>query len=155
MEWFIVLSLLGLGLLLIVVEVIFIPGTTIAGFVGFGLLLFGLFMTFRYFDEQTGWAVFGGTALFSLIVFIWIFTTKPWKQFSLKTASKSKVNEGAQDGLEVGQEGVAISALRPRGNAEIGAKTMEVVTLGDYVQSGTRVKIIKISLNQILVEPIN
>lgn len=155
MEWFIVLSLIGIGLLLLVIEVIFIPGTSVAGIIGFGLLVTGLFLTFNYFDKPTGWAVVGSTAAVSAVLFFWIFRSKPWQQFALKTSIKSKVNEGALDGLKPGDEGITISVLRPMGKAEIGEKTFEVSTLGTYVQSGTRIKILKIASNQILVEPIN
>jgi membrane-bound ClpP family serine protease len=153
MEWFIVLSLIGLGLLLIVIEVIFIPGTTVAGFVGFGLIVAGVSLTFSYFDKQTGWIVVASTAGLSAVLFFWIFHTKPWKQFALKSSIKSKVNEGAFEGLKIGDEGITISTLRPTGKAEIGEKTLEVATLGNYIESNTRIRIIKISSNQILVEP--
>lgn len=155
MEWFIVLSLISIGLLLIVVEVIFIPGTTVVGFIGFGLLAFGLWLSFNYFGTETGWTVLGCTALISSVLFYWVFRSKPWKQFALKTSIESKVNERAIEGLSVGDEGIALSVLRPVGKAEIGGKTVEVSTLGNYVEHGKRIKILKITLNQILVEPLN
>ena len=155
MEWFIVLSLISVGLLLIVVEVIFIPGTTVAGFIGFGLLALGVWLSFSYFDSNTGWIVIGCTAFTSAIIFYWVFRSKPWKQFALNSSMHSKVNEGTLDGLKEGDEGIAISVLRPMGKAEISGKTVEVTTLGNYVENGTRIKILKISLNQILIEPLN
>lgn len=152
MEWFIVLSLLALGLLLIVVEVIFIPGTTVVGFFGFGLMLVGAFLGFRYFGNEVGWMIIGASAASSAIVFVWIFRAKPWHQFALKTAIKSKVNEGIHDGLHAGDEGVTTSALRPSGKAELRGRVVEVTTQGGYLESGTRIRIIKISPYQILVE---
>lgn len=155
MDWFIVLSLISIGLLLIVVEVIFIPGTTVVGFIGFGLVILGTWLSFRYFDDSTGWTVMGSTALASALIFYWVFRSKPWRQFALKTSMHSKVNEGILDGLKEGDEGFTISVLRPVGKAEIEGKTVEVTTNGNYIQNGTRVKILKISSNQILVEPLN
>lgn len=155
MEWFVVLSLIAIGLLLIVVEVIFIPGTTLVGFMGFGLLLLGLSFGFRYFGSNTGWIIVTGTAISSAIIFVWVFRSKPWRQFALKTSIKSKVNEGIHDGLIAGEEGIAMSALRPSGKAALGGKVVEVTTQGSYLESGTRVRIIKISPYQILVETIN
>jgi len=152
MEWFIVISLLALGLLLIVVEVIFVPGTTVVGFFGFGLMLVGAFLGFRYFGNDTGWIIIGASAVFSAIVFVWIFRAKPWQQFALKTAIKSKVNEGIHEGLHAGDEGITTSALRPSGKAELGGRIVEVTTQGAYLESGTRIRILKISPYQILVE---
>jgi len=155
MEWYIISSLISIGLLLLVVEVIFIPGTSVAGFIGFALMITGIILSFSYFDSSTGWIVLGSTAVVSGIVFYWTFRSKPWKQFSLKSTIDGKVNEGILDGLEVGEEGLAISALRPIGKADVGGKIVEVSSLGTYVDSGTRIRIIKISLNQIVVEPLN
>lgn len=154
MEWLIVLSLLIIGLILIIVEVIFVPGTTVVGFIGFGIMLIGAWLAYGYFDQGVFWGIMGGTTLLSTIIFIWVFRAKPWQQFALKTASQSKVNEGITDGLKEGDEGVTVSVLRPVGKAEIGDKTVEVSTLGNYVQSGTPIRIIKISSNNILVEPL-
>jgi len=152
MEWFIVISLLALGLLLIVVEVIFIPGTTVVGFFGFGLMLAGGFLGFRYFGNDVGWIIIATTAVFSAAVFFWIFRAKPWQQFALKTSIKSKVNEGLHEGLHAGDEGIATSALRPSGKAEIGGRIVEVTSQGSYLERGTRIRIVKISPYQILVE---
>ena len=152
MEWFIVISLLALGLLLIVVEVIFVPGTTVVGFFGFGLMLAGAFFGFRYFGNDVGWIIIGVSAISSAIVFVWIFRAKPWQQFALKTTIKSKVNEGIHEGLHTGDEGVTTSALRPSGNAELHGRIVEVTTQGSYLESGTRIRILKISPYQILVE---
>jgi membrane-bound ClpP family serine protease len=56
-------------------------------------------------------------------------------------------------GLSPGLEGIALSALRPVGKAEVAGKTYEVKTQGGYVATGTKIKIIQISSNQIIVEP--
>ena len=154
MEWLTVLSLIIVGLILIVVEVIFVPGTTIVGFIGFGIVITGLWLGYGYFNETTFWIIFWGTTVFSAVLFYWVFRTKPWQQFALKSSSQSKVNEGEMDGLKEGDEGVTVSVLRPVGKAEIGDKTIEVTTLGNYVQSGIAIRVIKISSHHILVEPL-
>src|SRR3954463_13998889 len=119
MEWFVVLSLIAMGLVLMVVEIIFVPGTTVVGFLGFGLIIFGIILSFNYFGDSTGWIVFGGTAVASAILFIWTFRSKPWRLFSLKTTIQSKVNEHLFDDLNPGEEGITTSALRPVGKANL------------------------------------
>ena len=154
MEWLIVASLLLLGILLVIVEIIFIPGTTIVGIVGAIFMIAGVVSSFTYFGQQGGWITLGATGLGSAIIAYYAFKTNVWGKFSLKTTSVGKVNEGELIGLEVGQEGITISSLRPSGKAEIKEKTYEVKTLGTFVDSGSKVKIIKINSNQIIVEPI-
>lgn len=155
MELTIVLSLILFGLLLIVVEIMFVPGTTPVGVAGFVFLAIGVGLSFRYYGNEMGWTVLGGAAVVSGLLFYVAFKTNVWGRFALKSAMRGKVNEGELDQFKAGQEGVALSALRPVGKAELGARTVEVKTLGAYVDSGTRIRIIQVLSNQIIVEPIN
>jgi len=154
MEWITVISLIAVGLILVITEIIFIPGTTVIGFIGFGVMVVGLILGFNYFDKTTGWLIAGGTAVTSGLLFYWAFRSKAWERFALKTSMNGKVNEGALDNLKVGEEGITVSALRPFGKAELGGKLVEVTSMGNYVDTNTRIRIIKIMSNQILVEPI-
>jgi membrane-bound ClpP family serine protease len=154
-EWSTVISLLIFGLFLVVAEIIFVPGTTLVGVIGFGFLIVGVGLSFRYFGGEIGWVTLGCTSVACGGLLYFSFTTNVWKKFSLKSAINSKVNEGELDRLEVGMEGQAISALRPVGKAEVNNQTVEVKTNGDYVDSGSRIRIVRILLNQIIVEPIN
>lgn len=154
-EWVIVISLIFFGLALIVAEIIFVPGTTLVGVVGFAFLILGSGLSFRYFGSSIGWITVGATAVSSAAILYYSFSANVWGKFSLKTSSKSKVNEGELDQLTVGTEGQTTSTLRPIGKAEINNKTYEVKTLGEYLDSGKRVRVIKILSNQIFVEPIN
>jgi membrane-bound ClpP family serine protease len=154
-DWFTVLSLILFGLALIVVEIIFVPGTTLVGLIGFGLLALGVGLSFSYFGNTIGWATTGGTALLSALTIIYCFKSNAWGRFSLKTSMDSKVNEGALKDLHVGIEGVTVSALRPIGKAELNHQVYEVKTFGDYLDTGKKIRIIEIVSNQIIVEHIN
>lgn len=154
-EWVTVLSLIVFGLALIVAEIIFVPGTTLVGVLGFGFLIVGVGLSFRYFGSEAGWITVGVTSVASGAILYYSFSSNVWGKFSLKTSIDSKVNEGELNQLEVGAEGLTISALRPVGKAELNNKTFEVKTLGEYLESGRRIRVIKILSNQIIVEPIN
>jgi len=154
-EWITVISLVLLGLALIVAEIIFVPGTTLVGVVGFGFLIVGVGLSFRYFGTETGWITVGVTSVASGAILYYAFSANVWGKFSLKTSSEGKVNEGELDELKVGAEGLTVSALRPIGKAELNNKTFEVKTQGEYLDSGKRIRVIKILSNQIFVEPIN
>jgi membrane-bound ClpP family serine protease len=154
-EWSTVISLLVFGLILVVAEIVFVPGTTLVGVIGFCFLIVGVGLSFRYFGGEAGWITLGITSVACGGLLYFSFTTDAWKRFSLKSASNSKVNEGELDHLQVGMEGKTVSALRPMGKAELNNQTVEVKTNGDYLDSGSRVRIIKILMNQIIVEPIN
>lgn len=153
-EWFTVISLILFGLALIVAEIIFVPGTTLVGVVGFVFLVLGAGLSFNYFGSNTGWTVTGGTAVASGLILYYAFKANVWGRFSLKSTNTGKVNEGELEGIVEGTEGVALSALRPSGKAELGNRTFEVRTMGNYVESGTRIRVMQIISNQIIVEPL-
>jgi len=155
MDWITVITLIAFGLLLIIVEIIFVPGTTVLGIGGFVFLAVGIAFSFKYFGSEAGWITLAATSVASGLLLIVAFKANVWGKFALKSAIRSKVNEGELLSFSAGQEGVAISALRPVGKADLGSKTVEVRTLGEYVESGTRIRIIKLLSNQIIVEPIN
>lgn len=152
-EWTIVISLVAFGLLLLVAEIIFIPGTTLVGLLGFVFLAIGITLSFTYFGSTTGWVTTVLSTLASVAALYISFNSKLWKRFSLKSTNHTKVNEGLLNGLVLGQEGTAVSALRPIGKAELGTQQFEVRTHGEYLDSGTKIKIVKIELNQITVAP--
>lgn len=152
-EWITVIALILFGEMLIVAEIIFVPGTTLVGVLGFVFLIIGIGLSFHYFGNQIGWISSGGAVVASGLVFYYSLKSNVWGRFALKSSIRSKVNEGELDGLAPGQEGIALSALRPVGKAEVGGRTVEVKTLGGYVTTGTKIKIIQILSNQIIVEP--
>lgn len=154
MEWTLVITFILIGLGLIVVEVILVPGTTLVGVVGFCLAVAGVVMSFKFFGNTVGWVTLGVSGIVALGMLYWSLRTGAWKQFSLKESIDSKVNEGQLANLKEGQEGTAVSSLRPMGKAEVAGTLYEVRTLGGFIDSGTKIKIVKISSNQIVVEAI-
>lgn len=155
MEWITVIAFLVVGIGLIVVEIIFVPGTTIVGILGAGLAVVGIILSFNLFGRSTGWITFGVSGAVATGLIYWSLRSKAWARFSLKDTIDSRVNEGAFAHLQTGQEGVTVSTLRPVGKADFNGKMHEVTTPGNYVESGKKIRIIKISSNQILVEPVN
>ena len=151
--WLAISVLILVGLVLLIVEVIFIPGTTVVGLLGLVLVITGLIIAYSEFGSTVANYVLLGTGLAGAAILYLSFRKGAWNRFSLKTSIDSKVNEGMSSALSVGAEGVTVSVLRPMGSAEFDGKIIEVKTNGDYLASGTRVKIIQIQANDILVEP--
>lgn len=51
----------------------------------------------------------------------------------------------------VGMEGIALTSLRPAGAVKIGAERVDVVTEGDFIAAGDRVKVIKVDGSSVIV----
>lgn len=153
--WIIIISLLAIGLGLIIVELVFIPGTTVVGLLGLIFTIVGIVISYRHFGNDIGFYILIGTSVSTLAALFISFRSGAWSRFSLKTSIDSKVNEGMLSVLNVGDEGTTRSALRPIGTAQFGDQNYEVKTTGAFLDSGARVKIVQIQSNQIIVEPLN
>jgi len=152
--WLVIAALILAGLLLIIVEIVFIPGTTVVGLLGLIFTIVGIVFSYSHFGTEIGFYVLLGTTLATAGTLFLSFRKGAWKKFSHQSAIDSKVNEGMADHLAVGEEGVSISALRPMGSAEFSGKIFEVKTNGEFVNNGVKVRIVKIRSNDILIEPI-
>lgn len=154
-DWTIVILLVLFGLALVIVEVIFIPGTTFVGVIGFISMIIGVIFSFRYFGSEVGWLTLGGSTAVSGVILYVAFRTDVWQRFALKGSIDSRVNEVEIRNFPVGLEGIALSALRPMGKGEFGGNVSEVKTSGEYIDAGESIRVIKVSTNEIIVEKIN
>ncbi|MDQ2658197.1 MAG: hypothetical protein M3Y60_12315 [Bacteroidota bacterium] len=153
--WILILALIAIGLALIIVEVVFVPGTTLVGILGVIFLGAAVLSAYRNFGSETGLYVLIGTAAGTTAALFFSFRSQAWSKFANKSAISSKVNEGMTSALSVGDEGIALSTLKPMGKVQFGSGDFEVKSLGDYVDVGTKVKIVHIQSNQIIVKPTN
>ncbi|MEM6361405.1 MAG: NfeD family protein [Bacteroidota bacterium] len=154
-EWMLVFGLVFIGFILVLLEILFVPGTTVVGILGFIATLGGIYLSFEYFGTTTGWWFTLGCTLFFILSLYYSFKMKTWERFSLKDSMKGKFNEGVTKTLKKDDEGMTISTLKPVGKAEFASKEYEVKSFGQYIEPNTKIKIVSISNNNILVEPIN
>lgn len=144
-----------LGIALIVVEVLFVPGTTFVGLIGFLLMALGVWYCFDSYGNTAGVVLASGSLVLMVLVFYWGYKKNVWKKFALNTENDTRLNQKSLDFLEVGQEGITISALRPSGIAEFNGRRAEVQTFGELLDAGTNVRIIEIRGNEIFVKSIS
>lgn len=153
--WIFILALLLIGLALIIVEVVFVPGTTLVGIMGVIFLGAAIMSSYRNYGSDVGFYVLLGTSAVTAVALFFSFRSQAWSRFANNSAINSKVNEGLTSSLVMGDEGVALSTLKPIGKVQFKGKEYEVKTLGDYVDVGTKVKIVHLQENQIIVKPLN
>ena len=152
MDWFSVIALIIFGIMLIVVETIFVPGTTIVGLFGFAVSGYGIYLGYESFGKTTGTVILVVSSIIGFGVVFYCFKTEAWQRFSLKGESSWRTNEESKIILEVGQEGVMVSSAKPVGKASFNDREAEVRSNGGYIVENTPIKIIKIESNKIIVE---
>ena len=154
LDWFTIALLLSIGIVLIVVELIFIPGTTLFGIAGLILTIIGVVISFTAFGSGVGLLVLGGAFAVLGVTLYFSLRSGAWDKLSLKQSSQGRVNDDVPSGVWKGDVGVALSTLRPMGNVEFNDKVVEVSTLGPYVDAGAKVQVIEVRDNKVLVEAV-
>src|SRR5690606_37204353 len=147
MVWFILVSLLTLGVVLMLVEVLFIPGTTLVGALGILLSGVGVYYGFINFETGTALTTLGLAVLANVLVIIYGFKSGVWNKFSLKDTVSSRSFDNRLAGLEVGQKGRTVSDFRPYGKVEIADRMYEAKSEVGFIFTGTEVYVEKLEDN--------
>lgn len=172
------LALMIVGLVLLAIEVFVLPGFGIAGIAGIGCLALGAFMALiprlpklvpiEGMDEPSLTSHFTEIALRNLTItmllvalFAWLLSkylpkTTLYHALVLETGLSNADGYVASNSTKyhqfLGQEGVARTMLRPAGTAEFGGERLDVVTSGDLVPQGTRIRVVRVEGGRVVVE---
>ncbi len=153
MSWFLIITLIVIGLLFIVLEVLALPGG-VAGIVGGALVVVGIVLTYQNYEAMYGHLVLAGTLVFSIIMVVVFIRSKTWKRFTLSDELKGGVNMDDKDTVFVGDKGRTISRLAPMGKVEINDRFYEVYTHGEFIDQNVQIEVSKIKENRIYVKQI-
>jgi len=154
MEIVTVILLILLGVVLLLVEFLLIPGISIAGvgcLISFGV---AVLLAFRYFGTFVGIVVLL-VILISVPLFLYfLFKGKATKHMMLNTDIDGKVKNVDKEFIHEGDEGITIGRLVPSGKARINGITLEVRSTGSLIDPQTKIKVLKIEGNSVYIEPI-
>ncbi len=138
------------GLAMVITE-FFLPGF-IMGLIGVCAVVAGVVLAFKV--SSTAGTILLIVALVSLPVFLiaWLKIIGP----AMALTGEVPNDDEGRASLHAlrGQEGVAISKLRPAGVARFGERRVDVVTDGEIIDADTRVKAVEIRGNQVIVRPV-
>jgi len=149
-----------IGFLLILAEIFIIPGFGLAGIGGIAAILASIFLTFGNITQATYSILIAlGLSIIGFFLLIkYLPSTRTWRKFVLSTEQKKELGYivGTKDLKRLtGKEGLAITPLRPSGIAEVDGKKLDVITQGEYIISNSKIKIISVEGNKIIVEAID
>jgi membrane-bound serine protease (ClpP class) len=167
------LLLLIIGAALLALEVLVIPGFCVAGFAGIALLIIGMVLSFQNFvipNPEFPWqaavlkknivrmsvSLIGAVAL--ILVFFKYFFERIGAvvkgPYLAATLGAAQSDLGMSFVPKLGDKGVATTPLRPSGKVRIGSDLCDVVTEGQFVDSGAEVAVSQIQGNRIVVAPV-
>lgn len=146
-----IIAIILFGILLLVLEILVLPGL-IAGIVGTILMILGIVMMYTNFGEVSGNITLICTFFLTASLLFYVLKTKAWRRFGLKDTIDSKVIDLPAANIELGTIALTISALRPMGTVLIGTNKYEAQTNGSYIEANNPVIVIRVLTNKLLVE---
>ncbi|MGB9746812.1 MAG: NfeD family protein [Bacteroidales bacterium] len=154
MSLFVIILLIVLGIVLLLIEFLVIPGVTIAGIGGLVLIGTSIYSTYKSYGSTAGNIVLVVTFFLILLATFFALRSKTWRKVMLNTTVDGKASESFDDKLKPGDHGKAVTRLAPMGNAMFGDIITEVKTMGEFVDAGTEVEVVKVHNREIVVKPI-
>lgn len=150
--------LLGVGLALIIAEVLF-PSFGILAVLAATAIVSGVVVAFRH-DPSTGW-----TFVLVAMIAVPVAIIGGMKLFPKSPFGKRMVVEGlsfesarATDDRDIelqGAQGVTLSPCRPSGTARLGERRVDVVSRGEYLDAGVAVRVVEVVGNRVVVVPLD
>lgn len=152
MFWLVIGILIFIGLAFLVLEILVIPGTGIAGIIGFILIGIGIWQAYSVYGTIGGNYTLGGTFVLTIIMLAFSLRSKTWRKIMLNKKIESKVNVIDSKEIKVGDQGKTTSRLAPSGKAYINSDYFEVRTTGHFIDQDTTILVEKIDGNKIYVK---
>lgn len=148
----VIIILIIIGILLIWLEVLVIPGTTISGIGGIILIAGGVYLAFSKLGNVIGiWSL--ASTLFLLILSIIFFAkSNTWKKLSLNSSIDSNVEHFSEELVKQGDEALAITRLNPMGKIIVKEQTIEAESLSGLIDPGTELIITEVHKSKVFVK---
>jgi membrane-bound ClpP family serine protease len=148
-----IIFLIIIGLVLLLVEFLLIPGITVAGIGGFAFMISGIIWAYVGYGTTTGHITLIITIIASIVLITLSLRSKTWQRFTLATNMESNVETNATTNLiKPGDTGTAISRLAPMGKARINNLIVEAKSTGDYINEKSEIEVIRIEGNNVIVK---
>jgi membrane-bound serine protease (ClpP class) len=161
----------AIGLLLVIGEVFIHPGTIVPGLIGAIMVVGSLVwaMVDRYpsdpilpSDEMLARPLLnlGIAVIFAIVALYFFAQLLPKTSLYHRVVLSAAIGEGAgitipatSLSIAVGDVGEAKTTLRPSGRAEFDGHPHDVVSDGDFIEAGARVRVVAIEGARVVVEP--
>lgn len=148
----IIIIIIILGLVLISLEVIVLPGTHLFGILGGLALLTGVILIYTNYGSNWG-DIAVACSLVALAAAVYAgFRTIQSNRLAMKAEITGKVNEFERNLYNVGDRGIAASELRPNGKAVFHDNKIEVFSTGEYIKRDSELIITKVTNDRIFVK---
>ncbi|MBN2350274.1 MAG: NfeD family protein [Bacteroidales bacterium] len=149
-----IILLIILGIFLLLVEFLIIPGVTIAGIGGFLIIGGAVFASYYFHGTKTGNYTLLSTLVFFIFTVVFALKSKTWNKAMLGSQIDSTVDNIKKENIvQIGSTGKTITRLNPIGKVIIGEKYYEAKSTGGYIPQNTEIEVTKVLNTNIVVKP--
>lgn len=148
----IIVSLILLGIILMLAEMLLVPGVGVAGFGSLASLAGACWYAFEKVSTKAGIIVTAIVLIILIAMMIVILKKKTWKRFELKDEIQSQTNLDVEK-IKIGDRGFTLTRLAPMGTAKIEGTTVEVKSADNsMLDPGVQIEVTEIIDNIIMVK---
>lgn len=147
-----IIALFLLGIILLLAELLIIPGIGIAGFLGLASLGGCCFYGFARYGTVGGIIVTIICCALVVGMLVYALRARTWKKLSLEEAIPAPPSPASE--ITPGMKGETLTRLAPSGTARIGGISVEVRCPDHVVDPGTEIEVTEVQDNKITVTPI-
>lgn len=149
-----ILILIAVGLLLILIEFLVLPGTNIAGILGIIMIIAGIYFGYRDIGPPVANYILAGSLVFMAGSITYVLRSKTWQKLSLNSSIDGKFENVETLTVKPGDQGKSMTRLNPIGTVMVNEKTFEGKSGHKFIDPNTPIEVIKVIGNQLLVKPI-
>lgn len=150
-----IVALVISALLLLLVELFIIPGSSLAAFLSAVCLVWAVAYAFVNISATAGIITLVIALILGFFVLSVLMRSKTLDKVALKEDVAATVDRSAAEQVQVGDKGHAITRLALIGNASINGHVVEVRSADGFLNEKTPVEVIRITDNEIVVKETN
>ena len=154
MDIIVIVLLVVLAIFLVVVEVLLLPGVTVAAFGALAAGIYAAYLTYDIAGLPMAMTVFIASLVISIITVMICLRHLNISRISLEINSDSIVLPDVKNLVSMGETGVALTRLAPMGTVIIGDKSYEAKSRNGLVDPKSNIKVIGYEDNIVIVEKI-
>lgn len=148
-----IIVLILVALFLLAVELVLLPGITVAGIAAIGACAYAIYKGFALYGTTGGLLTIGAILVLSIVTIAFCLRARTWRKFALKDNIDGTSQELPQDkNVKVGDRGTAITRLAPMGKVLVNGETFEGKSIDKYIDQKKEIEVVAFENFTIIVK---
>jgi membrane-bound ClpP family serine protease len=149
-----VIVLIVLGVLLLVAEIVILPGIGFAGIAGGASVITGIILAYNI-NAATGHITVFSAIILCIIAMYFSLRAKTWQRLSLNKSIDSTVDiSPSLKNIQIGDEGITITRLSPMGKVRIKNVDLEAQSILGFIEHNAKIVVLKFEDSKVIVKKI-